>query len=155
MAENAFINVKNRSHVITATVDMPAAGAQGVVIAQGGRFGGWSLYVKAGRPAYAYNWLGREITTVIGTDRLPAGPSTIRLEFAYDGGGRGKGATATLYVNGKKVAEGRIEHTTANVFSVDEGVTVGVDDETAVTADYKVRDSRFTGQLGKIVVEVK
>ena len=155
MAENAFINVKNRSHVITATVDVPGTGAQGVIIAQGGRFGGWSLFVKDGRPAYAYNWLGRETYTVIGTDRLPAGPATVRLEFAYDGGGRGMGGTATMSVNGKRVAGGRIAHTVANVFSVDEGVTVGVDDETTVTADYKERANRFTGQLGKIVVEVK
>jgi hypothetical protein len=80
---------------------------------------------------------------------------TIRLEFTYDGGGRGMGGTATLLVNGKKAAEGRIAHTVPNVFSVDEGVTVGADDETVVTTDYKERDNRFTGQLGKIVVQVK
>jgi arylsulfatase len=155
MAENTFINVKNRSHVITATVDVPASGAAGVIIAQAGRFGGWSLYAKDGRPAYAYNWLGRETFKVIGAERLPAGPATIRLEFAYDGGGRGKGGTATLLVNGKKVGESRIARTIPNVFSVDEGVTVGVDEETVVTTDYPERNNRFTGQLGKIVVEVK
>jgi arylsulfatase len=155
MAENAFINLKNRSHAITATVDVPRGGAQGVIIAQAGRFGGWSLYVKDGRPAYAYNWLGRETIRVLGAQRLPEGPVTIRIEFAYDGGGRGKGGTATLSVNGQQVAEGRIPRTIPNVFSVDEGVTIGVDDETVVTTDYQERNNRFTGQLGKVVVEVK
>ena len=155
MAENTFINLKNRSHVITATVDIPRGGAQGVIIAQAGRFGGWSLYVKDGRPAYAYNWLGRETSRVMGAQRLPEGPVTIRVDFAYDGGGRGKGGTATLSVNGQRVAEGRIPRTIPNVFSVDEGVTVGVDDETVVTTDYQERNNRFTGQLVKVVVEVK
>ena len=155
MAENAFINLKNRSYSITATADIHKGGAEGVIIAQAGRFGGWSLYVKNGRPAYAYNWLGRETYKMIGTDRLPEGPVTVRYDFVYDGGGRGKGGTGTLYVNGRKVAEVRIANTTPNVFSTDEGVTVGVDDETVVTDDYKARNNRFTGRLGKIVIEVK
>jgi len=155
MAENAFINLKNRSHSITATVEVPRGGAQGVLIAQAGRFSGWSLYVKDGRPAYAYNWLGREVYTVVGRNRLPEGPSTVRMDFAYDGGGRGKGGTATLSVNGQPVGEGRIANTIPNVFSTDEGVTVGVDDETPVTADYRERDNAFTGRLGRIVIEVK
>ncbi|BCS35012.1 arylsulfatase [Luteitalea sp. TBR-22] len=155
MAENAFINVKNRSHSITATIDVAGGKGDGVILAQGGRFSGWSLYVKDGRPMYAYNWLGREIYRVAGTERLPAGPATIRYDFAYDGGGRGKGGTGTLTVNGKKVGEGRIEKTIPNTFSPDEGATVGVDDETVVTDDYKPITNRFTGTLRKIVVEVK
>jgi arylsulfatase len=111
--------------------------------------------VKDGRPAYAYNWLGREIYTVVGRERLPEGPSTVRLDFAYDGGGRGKGGVATLSVDGRTVGEGRIANTIPNVFSTDEGVTVGVDDETPVTPDYKERDNAFTGRLGKVVIEVR
>ena len=155
MAENAFINVKNRSHALTATIDVPNGGADGVIIAQAGRFSGWSLYVKNNRPAYAYNWLGREIYSIRSTEALAPGPSTIRLEFAYDGGGRGKGGTATLTVNGRQVASGRVEKTIPNVFSPDEGVTIGVDDETAVTPDYPERNNRFTGRLQKVVVEVQ
>ncbi len=155
MAENVFINVKNRSHAITATVDVPKGGAEGVIIAQAGRFSGWSLYVKDGRASYAYNWLGREIYKVADSAKLPEGPATIRMDFGYDGGGRGKGGTVTLTVNGKKVAEGRVNHTIPNVFSTDEGVTVGSDDETVVIDDYKPRNNQFTGKLGKIVVEVK
>jgi arylsulfatase A-like enzyme len=155
MAENAFINVKNRSHSITATIDVPAGGVEGVILAQGGRFSGWSLYVKNGRPVYAYNWLGREHYRIAAKDSLPTGPVTLRYDFTYDGGGRGRGGLGALTVNGRKVAEGRIERTIANVFSPDEGATVGVDDETAVTDDYRERDNRFTGRLGKIVVELK
>jgi arylsulfatase A-like enzyme len=155
MAENAFINVKNRSHSITITADVPARGAEGVLLAQGGRFSGWSLYVKNGRPVYAYNWLGREHYRVAGTAPLPPGPVTLRYDFAYDGGGRGRGGVGTLFVNDRKVAEGRIDKTVPNVFSPDEGATVGVDDETVVTDDYAPRHNRFTGTLRKVVVEVR
>jgi arylsulfatase len=155
MAENAFINIKNRSFSVTASVEIPAAGAKGAIIAQGGRFGGWSLYVKDGHAAFAYNWLGRETYKIVASDRLPTGAATIRLEFAYDGGGRGKGGTGTLYVNDKKVAEGRIDKTIPNVFSPDEGATVGDDEETPVTDDYPARFNQFTGKLLKIVVTVK
>jgi arylsulfatase len=155
MAENAFINVKNRSHSISATLDVPAGGVDGVLLAQGGRFSGWSLYVKNGRPMYAYNWLGRETYRVTSTEPLPAGQVTITYDFAYDGGGRGKGGMGALSVNGRKVAEGRIDKTVPNVFSPDEGATVGMDDETVVTDDYAPRTNRFTGTIRKVVVEVK
>jgi arylsulfatase A-like enzyme len=155
MAENAFINLKNRSHSITATVDVPKGGANGVLIAQAGRFGGWSLYLKDGRAAYAYNWLGRETYKVMSPERLAEGPATIQMNFVYDGGGRGKGGVATLLVNGKKVGDVRLANTIPNVFSTDEGATVGVDDETVVTTDYPERNNRFTGQLRKIVIDVK
>jgi arylsulfatase len=155
MAENAFMNLKNRSHAIAASIVVPRGGAEGVIIAQAGRFSGWSLYVKNGRPAYAYNWLGRETYRIVGPAALPEGPAVIRMEFAYDGGGRGKGGTVTLQVNGQKVAEGRVENTVPNVFSTDEGVTIGTDDETVVTTDYQERNNRFTGGLTKIVIEVK
>jgi arylsulfatase len=155
MAENAFINTKNRSHTITATFEVPPSGVDGVILAQGGRFSGWSLYVKNGRPVYAYNWLGREHYRVAAQEPLPPGPVTLRYEFTYDGGGRGRGGVGTLLVNGRQVAEGRIERTIANVFSPDEGASVGADDETTVTGDYRERANRFTGRLAKIVVDLK
>ncbi|MGH9670406.1 MAG: arylsulfatase, partial [Terriglobales bacterium] len=111
MSENVFISVKNRSHTITAEVEIPKQGANGVILAQAGRFGGWSLYMKDGKPAYTYNWLGLQRYTVAAKQALPVGKATIRFEFAYDGGGLGKGGTGTLLVNGKKVATGRIERT--------------------------------------------
>ena len=106
MRENVFINIKNRSHSITAEVEIPEGGANGVILAQGGRFGGWSLYFKDGKPTYTYNFLGLErIHSRRPPNALPPGKATIRMDFAYDGGGVGKGGTATILVNGKKVAE--------------------------------------------------
>ena len=116
----------------------PKAGANGVILAQAGRFGGWSLYLKDGKPTYTYNFLGlQRLQGRRHRSRCPPGKATIRFEFAYDGGGLGKGGTGTIFVNGKKVAKGRIERTQCCVFSADEGADVGVDDGTPVTDDYK------------------
>ena len=155
MMENAFINVKNRSHTITAEVEIPAGGANGVVLVQAGRFAGWSLYFKDGKPAYVYNWIGREHYTVAASEPVGPGKATIRLDVAYDGGGLGKGATATLSVNGQKAAEGRIARTVPLAFSGDEGADVGVDEATNVTDAYKEGDNRFTGKIYKVTIAVK
>jgi arylsulfatase A-like enzyme len=155
MSENVFINIKNRSFSITADVEIPAGGANGVILAQGGRFGGWSLYLKDGKPTYCYNFLGLQQFKVSAPQALPAGKATIRMNFDYDGGGIAKGGTATLLVNGEKVASARIEHTQPNAFSADETADVGVDNATPVTADYKERDNAFTGKILKVVVDVK
>jgi len=154
MSENVFINVKNRSHTITAEVEIPKKGANGVILAQAGRFGGWSLYVKDGKPTYTYNWLGLQQYTVAATQALPPGKATIRFEFVSDGGGLGKGGTGTLLVNGKKVAEGRIEQTQCCAFSADEGADVGADEGTPVTKAYKVPFT-FTGKIAKVTIELK
>ncbi|BBL76167.1 arylsulfatase [Methylomagnum ishizawai] len=153
MAENAFINVKNRSHSITAELEIPQGGAEGVVVAQGGRFAGWSLYFTDGKPVYLYNWVGMEQYKIAAPEALPAGKATLRYEFAYDGGGRGKGGIGSLYVNGKKVAEGRIDKTVPNLFSADETANVGVDGETPVTQDYRQGENHFTGQIAKVTID--
>jgi len=155
MSENAFINVKNRSLTITADVEIPTGGASGVILAQGGRFGGWSLYLKSGKPIYAYNFLGLQRFAVAAAQAVPAGKAKIRFEFAYDGGGLGKGGLGTMYVNDKKVAEGRIERTQANLFSLDDAADVGMDEGTPVTEEYKSSDSTFTGKILKVTVDVK
>jgi arylsulfatase len=155
MMENVFLNVKNRSHTITAEVDVPKEGAEGVILCQAGRFGGWSLYTRGGKLKYCYNWVGLERYTIAADRPLPAGKVTIRFEFAYDGGGFGKGGKGTLFVNGEKVAEGRIEHTNPLMFSGDETADVGVDEATPVTEDYKERDNRFTGKIHKVTIELK
>jgi arylsulfatase A-like enzyme len=155
MIENAFVNVKNRSSSIVADVEIPPAGANGVVLAQAGRFGGWSLYFKDGKPAFAYNWIGRQTYTVAAPQAAPPGRAVVELDFVYDGGGRGKGGNATLSVNGQKVAEGRIANTNPLMFSADEGADVGVDEGTPVTEAYKSEDSRFTGKIHKVTVELK
>jgi len=153
MSENAFINVKNRSHTVTADVEIPQSGADGVILAQAGRFGGWSLYVQGGKPTYTYNWLGLKRFTIAAKDALPAG-KTIRFEFAYDGGGVGKGGAGTLYVNGKNVATGRIDQTQCCAFSADEGADVGADEGTPVTEAYQV-PFKFTGKIDKVTIELK
>jgi arylsulfatase A-like enzyme len=154
MSENVFINVKNRSHTITADVEIPKNGANGVILAQAGRFGGWSLYLKGGKLTYTYNWLGLQRYTVAAPQALPAGKATIRFEFAYDGGGVGKGGTGTLFVNGKQIATGRIDRTQCCAFSADEGADVGADEGTPVTEAYKV-PFKFTGKIGKVTVDLK
>jgi arylsulfatase len=155
MSENVFINTKNRSHTITAEVQIPQGGANGVLIAQAGRVGGWSLYLKDGKPTYTYNFLALSSYKVAAPKPLAAGNATVRFEFVYDGGGPGKGGTGTLFVNGEKVAEGRIERTQGFIFSADEGADVGLDGETPVTDDYKQRDNKFTGKIRKVTVELK
>jgi arylsulfatase len=156
MSENVFINVKNRSHTVEAEVEIPAGGAKGVILAQGGRFGGWALYLQDGKPTYTYNFVGLRSTSVAAREPLPAGKATLRYEFTYDGGGLGKGGMATLYVNDKKVAEGRLENTQAMMFSTDETADVGVDDATPVVeATGAGRHSRFTGKIDRVTVEVK
>jgi arylsulfatase len=156
MMESIFINVKNRSKVLTAEIEVPAGGGNGTLLAQGGRFGGWSLYVKNGVPAYDYNFLGLQRTSVAATKPLAPGKATVRFEFAYDGGGPGKGGTGTLFVNNEKVAEGRIEHTQAGLFSADETADVGIDLGTPVVEAIGAEArSRFTGRIPKVTVEVK
>ena len=155
LTENVFINFKNRSHTITAELEIPEKGAEGVILCQAGRFGGWSLYLKDGKPMYAYNFLGLKTYKVAATEALPAGKATIRYEFTYDGGGLGKGGTGTILVNGKKVAEGKIDRTQSNFFSADEGADVGQDGETPVSEDYKEGDNKFTGQIRKVTIELR
>ena len=156
LMEGVFINVKNRSKTITAEIDVPQGTANGTLIAQGGRFGGWSLYVKDGVPAYDYNFLGLQRSSIAGTAKLPPGKATVQFVFDYDGGGPGKGGKGTLLVNGQKVAEGRIEHTQAGIFSADETADVGIDLGTpvveAIGAEAK---SRFTGRIPRLTVQVK
>ena len=155
LSENAFINVKNKSKTITAELDLSSDESNGVILAQGGRFGGWSLYMKDGKPTYTYNFLGLNQTSIAAPDALPAGKAVIRFEFAYDGGGLGKGGTGTLFVNDKEVASGRIERTEALIFSLDETADVGVDGATPVVADYGADPHHFDGKIKKVTISVK
>ena len=153
--ENAFINVKNRSKIITADLDL-AGKDRGVVLAQGGKFGGWALYLNDGKPAYAYNYFGLETYVVESPVALKSGNTEVKLEFDYDGGGTGKGGLATLYVDGKKVAEGRIDKTEPAVFSGDETADVGIDEATQVVAAFRdASDSKFTGSVNEVSIQVR
>ncbi|MBT9538986.1 arylsulfatase [Thiobacillus sp.] len=156
MMENVFINVKNKSKTLTAVIEVPQDGANGTILAQGGRFGGWSLYVKDGIPAYDYNFLGLQRSSIAASRKLAPGKNTIRFDFAYDGGGMGKGGLGTLYVNDEKVGEGRIEHTQAAIFSADETADVGIDLGTPVVESIGAEArSRFTGRIPEVIVQVK
>jgi arylsulfatase len=156
ISENVFINTKNCSHTITAEADIPKDGANGVILAQAGRFGGWSLYLKDGKPTYTYNWLGLNRYTIAASATVPAGKATIRYEFSYDGGGPRKGGMGTIFVNGAKVAGGRIEKTQGFAFSADEGADVGEDGETPVVEDYGIPAPYvFTGRLDRVTIDLK
>jgi arylsulfatase len=156
MMENVFLNVKNKSKTITAEIEVPAGGGNGTILAQGGRFGGWSLYVKDGVPGYDYNFLGLARSSVVASKPLAPGKATIRFDFAYDGGGLGKGGIGTIFVNDEQVARGRIERTQATIFSADETADVGVDLGTPVVEAIGAEgESRFTGHISKLTVEVR
>jgi arylsulfatase len=155
IAENAFINIKGRSHTLTAEVTVPPAGAEGVIIAQAGRFGGWSLYVKGGRVHHVYNFGGLQRTVVSSPEALAPGRHTVRYEFAYDGGPPGSGGTSRLRVDAGPSAEARVPRTMPFIYSGDEGVDVGVDKETTVTDDYPEGRNRFTGRIHRVTVETK
>jgi hypothetical protein len=151
--ESSSANVKNTSHTITAYIEMPEKSGDGVLVAAGGISGGYTLYIKEGKPIYEYNWFTQARYKVTSPEQIPPGPATIRLEFKYDGGGAGKGGLATLYVNDKKVGEGRIEKTIPARYSLDETFDVGMDTGSPVSADYESPFS-FAGTLKKVDIDV-
>ncbi|HET8732379.1 MAG TPA: arylsulfatase [Anaeromyxobacteraceae bacterium] len=155
LLEDVFMSVKNRSVSVTADLVVPRGGGGGAILAQGGRFGGWALHMKDGRLVYSYNYLGLERSSVASRNPVPPGPAKVRMEFAYDGGGIGKGGNVTLFVNGKKEGQGRVARTQAIAFSAEDGTDVGMDEGTPVVEDYAPRSTRFTGTIRKVVVEVK
>lgn len=154
LTEETAPNVKNRSHTVTASVDVPAAGVDGVVVAQGGRFGGWSLYLHNGCPAYAYNYFGLRVHKAVADEPLPVGRHTIALDFGYDGGGVGNGGTATLAIDGTEAAETRIDATIPYYFAFDETFDIGMDRASPVTDDYAAVDNAFTGELHWVHVDL-
>ena len=155
ITENAFINVKNTPYTVTAPVELRDEKTNGVIIAQAGRFGGWTLYMKDGRVHHEYNYFGVEKTNIASPSALPAGKHEIRYEFVPDARKPGAGGRCALFVDGKKVAEGHIPKTQPYAFSGDEGADVGLDGETAVSADYKQGDNRFTGRIERVTIDVK
>ena len=155
LTENAFLNVKNTSLTIEADVELSGKD-RGVILAQGGKFGGWALYMDKGRPTYTYNWFGLDAYTVQAPKPVQGKSATIKLDFEYDGDGFGKGGVATIFVNDKSVAEGRIEKTQPNVFSADETADVGRDEGTEVVPLFKsIEDSKFTGHVKSVTVSIR
>ncbi len=147
LSENSLLVLKNKSHSVTADVVVPEGGTSGTIVAQGGAFGGWSLYMTDGKPAYCYNLFGLQQFKVHGSDPIPAGDHQIRVEFTYDGGGLGKGGTAGLFVDGSKVGEGRVDATVPMAFSADETTDVGNDTATPVTDDLEEGKAQFGGKV--------
>jgi arylsulfatase len=154
LSENSMLNIKNKSHSVTAELQVPDDGAEGVIVAQGGAYAGWSLYVKNGKPKYCYNLFGLQRFHVEGETEIPPGNHQVRMEFAYDGGGLGKGGTVSLYLDGEKTGEGRVEGTVPMVFSADETCDIGSDTASPVSDDYTVAGSRFTGVIGWVQIDL-
>jgi arylsulfatase len=154
LTESSIVNFKNKSHAITAEVVVPESGAEGVIVAQGGMTGGWSLYTKAGKPKYCYNFYGVNHYTIEGTMAIPAGTHQVRMEFAYDGGGLAKGGTVALYVDGQKAGEGRVDRTQPLVFSADETCDVGFEAGSPVTYDYPTEGGKFSGDVNWVQIDV-
>jgi arylsulfatase len=154
LSENSVVDIKNKSFALTSELVVPEGGAEGVIIAQGGRYGGWSLYAKDGRAKFYYNVLGIESYAIEATEVIPAGTTQVRMEFAYDGGGMGKGGSVTLYCDGKQIGGGRVEQTQPVVFSADETTDIGRQTGTTVSPDYTAHTSKFSGSVTWVQIDL-
>jgi len=154
LGESTVPDVKNRSHSVTAEVTIDATPANGAVVAQGGRFGGWTLYLNDGVPGYCHNWVDHERYYVRATERLAPGDHTLRYEFDYDGGGPGKGGSGRLYVDGMLVGEGRIDNTCGYMFATTDSLDVGRDTGAQVIDHYGSVGGVFTATVRSVTLEV-
>jgi arylsulfatase len=154
LSENSVLNIKNKSHSLTAEIVVPAADAGGTIVAQGGRFGGWALYIKEGALRYCYNLLGETRFHVGGDAPLPAGEHQVRMEFEYAGGGLGKAGAVTLYVDGEQVAAGEVAATAPLLFSADETTDIGYESGTTVSDEYTSEESRFSGDVKWVQIDL-
>jgi len=153
VSENCVVNLKNKSHSVTANLAVPESGVTGVIVTQGGAVGGWSLYAYQGKLKYCYNFFGIDHFMVTADRPIPAGAHQVRMEFAYDGGGLAKGGTVSLYYDGTTVGQGRVEQTIPFAFSGDETMDIGHDTGTPVSADYAPHDGTFTGTIEWVQIE--
>ncbi len=154
LSENCVLNLKNKSHAVTAEITVPQGGAEGVIVCQGANIGGWSLYAHKGKLKYCYNYGGFEHFMVESASPIPPGDHQVRMEFAYAGGGLGKGGTATLYIDGAKVGEAPIKATLAMVFSADDGCDVGEDSGAAISPDYPPGKNGFNGKVKGVLLSI-
>jgi arylsulfatase len=153
LSESSVVSIKNKSFSVTAELEVPDGGANGVIIAQGGRFGGWSVYIDDGAANFVYNVLGIQHFKIAADRPIPAGTHQVRMEFAYDGGGLAKGGDVTLYYDGEAVGTGRVGATQPLIFSADETTDVGYESGTAVSPDYTPQSSRFTGTINWVQID--
>ncbi|MDB4962842.1 MAG: atsD [Myxococcales bacterium] len=153
LTESSVISLKNKSHAVSAEIVVADGDdADGVIIAQGGITGGWSLYAREGKAKYCYNFYGHAQYYIESTDKLPSGQHQLRMEFKYDGGGIGKGGTVTLYLDGKPIGSGRVDQTEPFIFSADETLDIGHETGSPVTKDYERR--RFNGKVKWVEIDV-
>jgi arylsulfatase len=155
LTETSVLNIKNKSYAITAEVEVPESGAEGVIIAQGGSVGGWSLYAKDGKLKYCYNLLGIKRSFAETSTPIPPGNHQVRMEFKYDGGGLAKGGDITLYVNGEEIGQGRVDTTVPMTFSFDETCDIGKETGSPVSPDYGDRDNAFSGEVNWVQIDLE
>ena len=155
LTENLVLAMKNKSYSVTAEIEVPQSGAKGVIIAQGGNTNGWSLYVKDGRLKHCYNFLGMKLFFAESAHAIPAGTHQLRMEFTYDGGGLAKGGTVSLFVDGKKDGEGRVDMTVPMLISCDETFAIGKEGGSAVSPDYGPRGNAFSGAVNWVQIDVE
>jgi arylsulfatase len=155
LSENSVLNIKNRSYCVTAELEVPNRGAEGVIIAQGGSVNGWSLYAKGGKLKYCYNFFGVQLFFVEANAPIPAGKHQARMEFKYDGGGLAKGGEVTLYVDGRSVGKGRVEQTVPMLFSADETCDIGKESGSPVAPDYGPTDNEFSGSVNWVQIDLE
>ncbi|MEC5387494.1 arylsulfatase [Uliginosibacterium sp. H3] len=155
ITEPMAADIKNTSFRITADIEVPKNG-QGIIMTQGGWFGGVALMLQDGKPSFAYarSHYPEHKYRIKSPTRLAPGKHQVVLDFVYDGGGVGKGGTARLLADGKEVAKGRIPETVPSRFSADETLDIGEDSGTPVVRDYKV-PFHFNGRIEKVVIDVK
>jgi arylsulfatase A-like enzyme len=154
LSENSVVNIKNKSHAVTAEIVVPDGGGRGALIAQGGQYGGWSLYLHEGRLAYCYNTFGVQVSKTYSDAVVDAGDHQVRMEFTYDGGGLGLGGDVALFIDGQHAGAGRVERTVPMVFSADETTDLGEDTGTSVSDDYQPHASSFNGRIRWVQIDL-
>ncbi len=155
LSEGSTVVTKNKSYSLTAEIEVPKSGANGVIVALGGDVGGWSLYAHEGKLKHCYSFFGIEYYYAEGKKPIPAGKHQVRMEFAYDGGGLAKGGKVSLYVDGKKDGEGRVDRTVPMLFSADETCDVGKETGSPVSPDYGPRDNKFSGKVNWVQIDLE
>lgn len=154
VGEGGILNLKNKSHAVTAEIVVPEGGANGVLVTQGGFVGGWVLYAKDGKLKYCYNFFGIEHYIIEAERPIPSGNHQVRMEFNYDGGGLAKGGNVTLYYDGKAVGKGRVEKTEPMGYSADEACDVGMDTGSPASPDYGPTGNAFSGTINWVQLDV-
>jgi arylsulfatase A-like enzyme len=154
LLENCVVNIKNKSHSVTASITVPEGGAAGVIVSQGGGVGGWCMYAHEGRLKYCYNFFGIEYYYAVADEPIPTGTHEVRMEFGYDGGGLAKGGKVTLFYDGQAVGTGRVEQTEPMAFSADEACDVGSDTGSPVSPDYGPQGNKFTGTIDRVIIDI-